>query len=451
MQGYWQAPEQTAAAFEDGWYSTGDLGYLDDEGFLHLKGRKKDMIVLASGENVYPEDIEAVLNRHPDVSDAVVVGLSKGPDTEVHAALLMEDPDAVDKAVSWANSQLAEHQQIRGSTVWPDEDFPRTHTLKVKKGIVADMLMGVESTTPAAVPASHKPEDSGVSDIAALIAEVGSLDPSEVTPERSLGTDLNLDSLTRVELLSAIEGELGVYLDESEVSGETTVHMLEELVAKGTESTDAVKFPQWGMAPWARIVRGAIQRSFMFPLLRLNYRLSVSGTGNLDGVRGPVLFVSNHCLSLDNGLIIKSIPGQWRRRLAIAGAAKLWRSPVWAILNPLLGNGFPFSQEGAIRASLENMGRIVDNGWSVLIYPEGKLTMGGPMQPFMSGTGLVAVEGRLSVVPLRLDVHNTGSPARFPLLRRGTVEIGFGKPLTFTPQTSYLEATAAIEEAVRAV
>lgn len=164
-RGYWEAPEQTAAALDDGWYKTGDQGYLDSEGFLHLKGRKKDMIVLASGENVYPEDIEAVLNKHPDVTDAVVVGLPRGPETEVHAALLMEHPDAADKVVASANGQLAEHQQIRGSTVWPDEDFPRTHTLKVRKGVMVDMLTGVDSAAPAAVPASGKPKDGGVSEI----------------------------------------------------------------------------------------------------------------------------------------------------------------------------------------------------------------------------------------------------------------------------------------------
>ena len=60
---------------------------------------------------------------------------------------------------------------------------------------------------------------------------------------------------------------------------------------------------------------------------------------------------------------------------------------------PLLGNGFPIAQEGAVRPSLENMGKILDNGWSVLIYPEGELTVGGPIRPFMNGTGMVAVEG----------------------------------------------------------
>ena len=275
--------------------------------------------------------------------------------------------------------------------------------------------------------------------------------PTEVSPEKTLGTDLNLDSLRRVELLSAIEGDLGVYIDESQVSDETTVQELHDLVGEGSKDSAEVKFPGWGMSWWCRPLRGVIQRVFVFPLLRMAYRLTVTGAENLEGRGGPVLIAANHNLSLDNGLIIKAFPSYLQRRLAIAAAARLWGSPFWATVNPLVGNGFPFSQEGAIRASLDNLGRIVDNGWSVLIYPEGKKTHGGPIQPFMSGTGLLAVGGNLSVVPLRLHIHKMGIPGAFPLLRRGDIEICFGKPLTFSPETIYLEATAAIEEAVRAL
>ena len=73
------------------WYMTGDLGFIDEEGFLHIQGRKKDMIVLSSGQNVFPEDIQAVLSKHPNVTDAAVVGLTRGPSVEVHAALILDD------------------------------------------------------------------------------------------------------------------------------------------------------------------------------------------------------------------------------------------------------------------------------------------------------------------------------------------------------------------------
>ena len=139
--GYWKNPEATAAAFEGGWYHTGDLGYLDARGYLYLKGRKKNLIVLANGMNVYPEDIENTLCANPLVKDAVVFGLAKkdqGP--EVHSVLLLEDPSQAKAVIQQANRQLAPHQQIRGFTTWPDKDFPRTHTLKVKRPEVLEAL-----------------------------------------------------------------------------------------------------------------------------------------------------------------------------------------------------------------------------------------------------------------------------------------------------------------------
>ena len=453
--GYWNAPEQTAETFQDGWYKTGDLGYFDDEGFLHIRGRVKDMIVLPSGQNVYPDDIQAVLNRHPNVTDSAVVGLPRGSGVEVHAALILNDAEDAEPIVAWANGQLAEQQRVRGFTVWPDEDFPRTHTLKVRKPVLIDRLLGniapVETAAPSRPAASGAGSQQSARGLVDIVAEVAMLDTSAVEPDMTLGEDLNLDSLGRVELLSAIEADLGVYLDESQIEPETTLRQLGQILEEGASNPPVTKFPDWGMDWWCRATRGFIQRLLVFPLMWLPYGLRVTGREKLEGVRGPVLFASNHSLGLDNPLIIKAIPSSWRRRLAIAGAAALWKNPVFWVINPLLGNGFPVAQSGAVRPSLENMGKILDNGWSVLIYPEGELTVGGPIKSFMNGTGMVAVEGRLPVVPMKLHINRLGSPAKFPILRRGSVEIRFGEPITFPPTTAYQDATNAIEDAVRAL
>ena len=449
--GYYNAPEETAKAFEDGWYKTGDLGYFDKDGFLHIQGRVKDMIVLSSGQNVFPQDIQTVLVKHPSVKDAVVIGLPKGTSVEVHAALILSDLDSAKQAVDWANSQLAEQQRVRSFTVWPDEDFPRTHTLKVKNQVVIDtILSGSEQSAPSSPrPASTPP--TGARDLMSIIAELSRRDVGAISKTANLGDDLDLDSLGRIELLSAIETEMGVYLDESKVSPDTTVRQLSSMVEEGSRRPPMVKFPGWGMRMWARTARGFLQQGLVFPLMTLAYGLKVSGKENLAGLSGPVLFVSNHHLGLDNPLIFKAVTRRWRRRLAVAAAAELWSNPIWWVLNPLLGNGFPIARTGPIRPSLENLGSIMDRGWSVLIYPEGVLTVGGPMKPFMQGAGLVAVEGRVPVVPIRLDVTKFGSPSRLPLLRRGRVEIRFGPPLTFPPGTDYQQATSTIEEAVKAL
>ena len=446
-QGYWNAPEATAASFQDGWYKTGDQGEIDDQGFLHLKGRKKDMIVLASGLNVYPEDIEAELVKHDAVQDAAVVGLPKAAGAEVHAALLMADPGQAADAVAWVNGRLAEHQRVRGSTVWPDEDFPRTHTLKVKKVLLTDALMSADGDEPK--PSAHPAAGQEGPTLEALIAQVAEVPASQVSPDKTLDGDLDMDSLKRVELLSVIEEELGVYLDESVLEQGTTVATLSEMVAQGSHSPDDKKFTRWGMSWWCKPLRGAIQRVVIFPALRWLYRLDVMGDQNIAGIEGPALFAANHCLRLDNGLLIKAMPLRHRRRLSIAAWEEMWSNPAYRVTHPLIGNGFPFSKGGAVRASLENMGRILDDGWSVLIYPEGELTVGGPTQPFRGGTGLVAVESGIPVVPIKLHIRNIGSPTGFPMFRRGDVEVRFGQPITFTRATSYDQATARIEQAVK--
>lgn len=143
--GYWKNPEATAAALQDGWYHTGDLGSLDSHGNLSIKGRKKNLIVLPNGMNVYPEDVENILQTQEALKDAVVIGLAEdGQGPEVHAIMLLQDGErnATPKSiVQQANKQLAPHQQIKSFTVWPEQDFPRTHTLKVKR---QDVLVALQ-------------------------------------------------------------------------------------------------------------------------------------------------------------------------------------------------------------------------------------------------------------------------------------------------------------------
>jgi len=158
FRGYWENPEATAAAFTaDGWYQTGDIGHFDPEGRLILSGRKKDMIVLPNGFNVYPEDIEnalriagirdsVVLETEAGKIEAVVLASAAGPPRApgAHAEGVPADPAAlretVDAAVKAANGTLGANQRIAAWRLWPEEDFPRTHTLKIKRSLIRDWI-----------------------------------------------------------------------------------------------------------------------------------------------------------------------------------------------------------------------------------------------------------------------------------------------------------------------
>ena len=241
--GYYNAPEETAKVFENGWYKTGDLGYFDEDGFLHIQGRVKDMIVLPSDQNVYTQDIQSVLVKHPIVTAAVVVGLPKGTSVEVHAAIILEDPDEAQQVIDWVNSQLAEYQRVRGFTVWSGEDFPRTHTLKVNNQIVIETILGGAEQLQLSTPRPGTTSSTSSRGRVHVIAEISRRRAEDVSKTSSLGNDLDLDSLGRIELLSAIESELGVYLDESQVTPETTVDQLASMVDEGFRRPPMVMFP----------------------------------------------------------------------------------------------------------------------------------------------------------------------------------------------------------------
>ena len=451
--GYWKNQQATDSSFEGEWYKTGDLGYLDEAGRLYLRGRKKDLIVLANGQNVYPEDIEQQLAAHPQVTDGVVVGLpgeAAGAET-VHAVLLLEDQQDARSIIDIVNSRLADHQRVTSHSVWPDEDFPRTHTLKVKKALVLDHIKNAKSasTEPSSTSA---PEPEQVDPLAQLVAQVAQVPPAMVTTERSLSGDLDMDSLGRVELLSLIEQELGVYIDESLLGPSTTFAELQRLVEERTGSGGHnMEFFQWPLTRWCTNVREAIHHSVLFPFLSTKYRADVSGLEELNEIDGPVIFAINHnAIQFDSMLVLKMFPRPLRRRMTYAAAAEFSFRKRWlGVVVSLVGNAFPLYREGGIRPSLEHLGSVLDRGWNVGIFPEGDQQVGQPMLPFQTGTGLLAVDGRVTVVPLRLVNH--GRSKRGLTGNRESISVRIGKPLRFTPDTSYAEATQRIEEAVRAL
>jgi long-chain acyl-CoA synthetase len=462
--GYWENPDATAAAIDaDGWYHTGDIGELSGDGFLTLRGRKKDMLALPDGQKVYPEDVENALVFDPRVKDATVVGYPPGQDLKVHAVLLLEDAKVADAVIRDANARLGAHQQIRAHTVWPDDDFPRTLKLSIKKRIVLDRLAELETAkasgdgkAPAQEGAAAGAVPAGtLAQVSAFIAQVAAIPVTSVQPESRLSTDLGLDSLGRVEVLGVIEEELGVFLDDGALDPEATVAQLAEMVDASRNAPREEGIYGWPLNPLVRALGLAIQELLVVPLLFLFYRVRIRGEERLRGLAGPVLFVPNHHLHTDSAIILTSLPIAWRWRLSVAAAADdIFGNPLKGLGAAVIGNAFPLSREGSVRRSLELLGARLDRDFSILVYPEGKLTVDGPLQPFKAGAGLVAVEGATPVVPMLLKINRLSKVDgwRAPNSSlRGDVEVIFGDPIYFASDTDHLAATAALERAVAAL
>ena len=464
--GYWENDEATRAALDGEWFHTGDLGKFDEDGYLWLHGRKKDMIALPDGLKVYPEDVENAIAAHPRIQElataqrpnlAAVIGLEPPGETlQVHAVFVEpRSNDEVARIVRETNATLSNSQQIRGWTIWPDAEFPTTPTQKVKKREVIERVLAMGRAGASSRPAIAAARE--LSPVEKLVAQTANVGPERVWPEAQLSQDIGLDSLGRVDLLGVIEEELGVYIDDAALTANATVAELERMVVAARDTKPDAGIYGWPLSPFVRSIGLILQQVLLWPLVRVFYDVKITGHEKLEGLKGPVMFAPNHCLHWDNGIILTSIPLSWRWRLAVAAAADdVFGNRVNGFISAILANAFPLAREGAIRRSLELLGARLDRKFSVLIYPEGRLTIGGPTQPFKSGTGLIAVEGGTPVVPMKLKIRNVSILDHLDRAWdrerghgwRGHVEVVFGDAPYFPAGTAPGVATAQLQAAV---
>jgi len=448
FQGYYKREELYREAFTpEGWFKTGDVGQLDPDGFLFLRGRKKYLILGPGGQNVYPEDIERELNHQPGVLDSAVVGLPKEHRVEIHAVLLLQ-PGADAKAiVEGANRNLASFQRMQNYSLWPESDFPRSATRKVRKEVLLKWLEEAKKTTPFPLGAA--------SPLTKLLGEVFREDPSQIHPDSALVADLGLDSILRIELVLRIEEAFGVSVEERSITHETRVKDLEHLIREAPPTTRSRgRLKRWPFAPWVSPIRSGLHATLVSSLLSRYVRLEVSGGAGLSHVRGPLLIMPNHRSFLDSAVLYRALPPLIRRRTASAAATDVLKSFRWEVplLTELLYASFPFPRQEYenIEEGLEAVGRLLDRGWSVMVYPEGRMSEDKQLLPLKRGAGLLAVEMGVPVVPVFLDGTEYVLPRLKVIPRKsGAVRVHFGAPLRFQKTDSYVEATARIEQALR--
>jgi long-chain acyl-CoA synthetase len=443
--GYFQAPAETASAFLDGWFRTGDLGSFDDAGNLVIRGRKKETIVTPEGLKIFPEDVEVVLNEMPGVRESAVVGRDR-----VRAVLVLEDYADPSEVVRRANLKLEDHQKIRSVSTWPGERLPRTEgTQKLKRG---EIQAWVDSGSSA-------PTTSSGQEMIDLLRRYAP--DRAITPNTTLD-ELGLTSLDRVELMIDLEQQLDTSIDESLLSGARTVSELGEI----SMPPSPPEFPAWNRIWLARGIRNVALATIWLPLTRLFAHARVSGLEHLALLRGPAIFAPNHQSHLDTPLILSALPARYRYRVAVA----MWKEYFDAHFSPkrhtwyerfrdsfiywlvaLFFNAFPIPQtETGARQSLRYIGDLIGDNWSVLFFPEGERTEAGEIKPFQPGIGLIAGRLGVPVVPIRLRgvekiLHRH---AWWP--RPGRVEIAFGPPLHLKGQ-DYVAVAKQVEEAVRAL
>ena len=439
----------------DGWFHTGDIGGLDDQGRLFIRGRKKEMIVTPEGLNVFPEDVERAVNDVAGVRESAVVGVADGAQERVHAVVVLDAGVDPDRVIREANARLQDHQRIRTISVWSAAELPRTEgTRKLKRAAIRDWVRTGGQSLAA-------PQGDSLEALIARYArgrQVGAATTLE---------ELGLSSLERVELMVALEDRFQTRIDEARFSEAASIADLKQLVETPPTAAvveEPVDFPVWNRRQPVRLIRQLSQATWIVPLTRLFAHARVEGREHLAALEGPVIFASNHQSHMDVPVILSALPGRWRRRLAPAMLKEFfeahfhpdehpWRAVFTNSLNYYLAcfyfNTFPIPQrEAGARHTLQYMGEVAASGMSILLFPEGVRSPTGQLKPFRGGIGMIASRLELPVVRVKLEHVDRLMPVGSTFIRPGRVRVAFGAPLLLRGD-DYAALAAQVEEAVR--
>jgi long-chain acyl-CoA synthetase len=439
---------------EEGWFHTGDLGEVDSDGYIHFRGRAKNVIVTPEGMKVYPEDVERAVREQAGVRDCVVIGVGRGGNAETCAVILARDGVVrASDVVRAANAGLAPYQQIRHTYMWPDRDLPRTSTGKPK---LAEIRTQVEN----ALFAGKSPTPTG-----AIAEMLQSIRKGAPPAQAQLDSDLALSSIERVELMSALEEKYGVQLNETTFAEAQTVSDVEQIVqsAEPDRARTEYHYPRWAQRALMQWMRVAVYYLLSWPATFILANPGIRGRERLRDLRGPVLVIANHLTFVDIGFVLWALPPRIRHRLAVGMEGERlrtirqgsdvtpmlrWVSSIvyWLIL--ALFNAFPLPKLSGFRESFAYAGESMNRGYSVLVFPEGRRSRSGELQPFLSGSGILAEGLNVPVVPVYIKGLWQAKQRNRLWARSAKIEVIVGDPVRFTHESPE-EITAELERRVR--
>ena len=434
MQGYYNRPDATAEVMRDGWFLTGDLGCLDREGRLTITGRKKEIIVLASGKNIYPDEIEKHYATSPVVKEICVMGVVRPdqPTTERLHAVVVPDADVLkERRIANAGdllrfemeslgAGLPAHKRVLGYDLW-FEPLPRTTTGKLRRHEIMrrlkerDAAKQVEAERPPSTADQEWQDDAHVGAALELVSQRAKAGVA-VRPNASLELDLGLDSMERVELLTELEQRFGQKVSEAALHEIATVRQLVEAVrpqagAAGTATVDAA---------WDTILRDLPPatdpilepllrtRALVAPLAWLICRVlrllvacvDVRGLEHLPA-HGPFLLCPNHQGFPDPFLLCGVLPLRTFRQMFVVGAAEYFQTPLmlWAARQI---NLVPVNPDASLVPAMRAGAFGLTHGKVLLLFPEGERSIDGTVKRFKKGAPILAKQLGVPIVPVSL-------------------------------------------------
>jgi len=462
MLGYSDNPEATAEVIDgDGWLRTGDLGKLDRRGRLAIVGRAKDVVVASNGENVYPDDVEARLDRVEGVKELCILGVPDGRGGERVACVavperdpelsLLEQRTKAKKALEIALAKLP--TGLRPAlTLILDKDLPRTATRKVKRNEVRAEIERQERGQEAVRVSG--PVDGVTALVRSTVASIARRPTSQIMPTQALRGELGFDSLMLLELLVAFERELGHALDAERVSSAVTVADVESFVreaesarrlataTEGIEKEEAtpLELPE-PLREAAMAWMGRAQHGFYDRVLHTE----VSGRAFIPHNRNCII-AANHSSHLDMGLVKYALGSYGQKMVSLAAQDYFFEGNRYRkAFFENLTNLAPMPRGNSLRQALRQAGDLIEQGHTVLIFPEGTRSTDGQVHEFKSAVGHLALHHHVDILPVWLGGTHRALPKGATLPRHRQVQARIGLPLERAELLRLTQGLSAVE------
>jgi long-chain acyl-CoA synthetase len=475
MAGYFENAEATSQTIIDGWLHTGDLGRLDEEGNLYIVGRKKEMILGPSGENVYPDELEELYGESEYVKEISVVGLPGEAGHETVAALVVPDyeagsdreavREAVREHLKKVGKGLPLYKRLKVVHLW-DFDLPKTSTRKVKRREVVKELQRLERAAKGGAEAKQLAAagGGGAAWIHDVLADVSQKKRGTITSATPLA-DLGFDSLMFTELAVAIEASGVTLPDPSELNGLETVADVEKLVARlgakqeqqshkpkkldgkkaDADDDDTIHVPKPLVSLGRRALRGGM-RALYERVLETN----IYGGGQVPPFGGYIV-AANHASHLDTGLVKYALGEQGEALVALGAKDYFFEDPVRRMYFENFTNVVPMERHGSLRESLRLAGEVIRDGYVLLIFPEGTRSDTGVMADFKPSLGYLAMTNRCGILPMYLHGTYDAMPKGRYLPKRGERVAAYVGPYLSYEDIAKLAGQRARSEQYRAI
>jgi long-chain acyl-CoA synthetase len=459
MKGYYRNQEETDKVIKDGWFLTGDLGRIDKDGYLYITGRSKEVIVLSSGKNIFPEEIEKHYLQSPLIKEICVFGEGKTPGiVDSLKAVIVPNIDYMkeenianfNEAVKWQinslSAKLPSYKRIMGYEVY-QHALPKTTLGKLKRYVIKDILSGkaVEKESELSEEERKLLDSPAGKQVINSLEKI--IEKRPIRLDHNLELDLGIDSMARVELIVALSSALSIELPDTFM---TDIHNVKDVIQKVAEYQEGAGKETGAEVTkeWKEFFRtepsqddqkavGLVQGSFtkLFTIFALSllkiigkvlFRLEVKGVENIPVP--PYIITPNHASNIDGFVVGMAVPAKTYMNLYFLGFQKYfsnWFSSRFARLAHVI----PIDPETHLKRALLISGYVLSNKKALCLFPEGGRTFDGRLLPFKKGVGILSMEIDVPLVPALIE-------GTFEVLARGAirpklrkVKVTFGKPI----------------------